>query len=92
LLGALDDAIMRAAVGSERVLITADTDFGELLAVSGDRLPSIVLLRVHGHEPTEQVGALRIAIEAVTQDLASGAIVVVTDRRLRVRRLPDPSS
>ena len=79
---------MHAAVASERVVISADTDFGELLAASGDRLPSIVLLRTHRHEPADQVSAILAAFEAIGEDLASGAIVVVTDRRLRIRRLP----
>ena len=88
LRAALDETIMQAAVDAGRVLISADTDFGELLAASGAMLPSVVLLRRHGHEPTEQVDAILEAIEAVRDDLDAGAVVVISDTRLRVRSLP----
>ena len=88
LRAALDETIMQAAVDAERVIISADTDFGELLAASGEALPSVVLLRRHGHEPAEQVAAILEAIEAVGDDLDAGAIVVVSDALLRVRPLP----
>ena len=86
--GAPDDAIMRAAVDGDRVLISADTDFGELLAATADRFPSVVLLRRHGHEPAEQARAIAAAVELASDDISSGAIVVVTDSRVRIRRLP----
>ena len=88
LRAALDEAVMQAAVDAERILISADTDFGELLAASGADLPSVILLRRHGHEPAEQVAAILAAIDAVGDDLEVGAIVVVSDARLRVRPLP----
>jgi predicted nuclease of predicted toxin-antitoxin system len=47
LLGATDLEVMASAVESRRVVISADTDFGELLAKGGRRLPSVILLRRH---------------------------------------------
>lgn len=45
LAGAADPVVMQAARDQERVLMSADTDFGELLARSDDRRPSVVLYR-----------------------------------------------
>ena len=45
LLGGSDLAVMAAAIEANRVVISADTDFGELLAKGGRSLPSVILLR-----------------------------------------------
>jgi predicted nuclease of predicted toxin-antitoxin system len=50
LLTAADEAILEYAATSEVVIVSADTDFGELLATSPGRArPSVVLLRSADH-------------------------------------------
>lgn len=45
LQGKVDDEVLSAARDEGRVLVSADTDFGELLAKQGLTLPSLVLFR-----------------------------------------------
>jgi predicted nuclease of predicted toxin-antitoxin system len=45
LTSARDDVVLAVAATEERVLISADTDFGTLLARSGANSPSVVLIR-----------------------------------------------
>lgn len=45
LAGQPDDAVMTAARDRECVVVSADTDFGELLARSDAPLPSVVIYR-----------------------------------------------
>lgn len=40
-----DSDILRKARQERRVLLTHDLDFGELVAVSGTKLPSVITLR-----------------------------------------------
>lgn len=42
---ALDEQVFAVADREDRVLISADSDFGSLLAFSGRSKPSLVLLR-----------------------------------------------
>lgn len=88
LLGSIDDIVMQTARAARRVLISADTDFGELLALGSYAGPSVVLLRRSPHEVEDQVRILLAGLNAVADELAEGAIVVLTPDRIRVRSLP----
>jgi predicted nuclease of predicted toxin-antitoxin system len=86
LLGATDDEVMAFAVTEKRVVVSADTDFGELLAVGGASMPSVILLR-RRHDPDDQAQAILGVLPDVSDDLIAGAVVVIVKDRLRVRRL-----
>ncbi len=86
---ALDVDVLAQARLDGRVLITADTDFGELLARSGDEAPSVLLLRRHDRRRAEAVADLVLAnLDAIESDLTSGALVVFDAERIRIRNLP----
>lgn len=89
LSAASDDAVLRFAVETDRVLISGDTDFGELLARSNASSPSVLLLRRQGMRRSTEVAALLIAnLQTVEVDLLHGAIVVFDEDRIRIRSLP----
>ena len=70
-------------------MVSGDTDFGELLALSNASAPSVVLLRRQDHRRASEVAALILLnLDAVAVDLEAGAVVVFNEDRLRVRRLP----
>jgi predicted nuclease of predicted toxin-antitoxin system len=55
LLSAPDPEIMAAAAKEDRILLTADADFGALLALGSLASPSVLLLRSADHlRPNEQ--------------------------------------
>lgn len=79
---------MAAAREAGRTVVSADTDFGELLAIGRHPGPSVILLRRAPHLPDEQAELLLAALHAVEADLDAGAVVVFSRGRARVRRLP----
>lgn len=89
-LGNTDDAeILSAAAGQGRAIVTADTDFGALLAARGTSSPSVVMLRSSDHlTPDEQARLLVTVLERVGEELKQGAIASVTPERIRLRTLP----
>lgn len=89
LLSASDEAILAHAAASQQAIISADTDFGELLAVSGATRPSVILLRSADRlTPDQQAALLADNLPAVAAELDSGAVVSIARGRLRVRLLP----
>jgi predicted nuclease of predicted toxin-antitoxin system len=89
-LGDTDDAeILDAAANGARAIVTADTDFGALLAARGTSSPSVVMLRSSDHlTPDEQAGLIVKVLVSVGAELERGAIASVTTERVRLRDLP----
>jgi predicted nuclease of predicted toxin-antitoxin system len=83
-----DNDIFRKAAAENRVLLTFDLDFGEILALSRERTVSVVLFRLHNTRTPYVVERLKVTLKETKQMLESGAVVVVEDGRLRARRLP----
>jgi predicted nuclease of predicted toxin-antitoxin system len=89
LLTAADDEIFEFAQQNDHVILSADSDFGTLLARHNTAHPSFVLLR-HTNEltPDEQIALLVANLPAVAEDLDDGAVVTITPDRMRIRKLP----
>ena len=80
-----DEQVLERATAEQRTLITADTDFGEIVFRSLQRADSgVILLRIGGL-PREQSAALMAAL--ATRDDWSGHFAVVARNRLRVIRI-----
>ena len=94
---ATDIEILEVADRDDRVVVSADTDFGTLLAMGNRRSPSVLLLRLGSPRRTEQLTAvLHLNLPAVLEALGAGSVVVrpgagvARGRRPRgVRPLPD---
>ena len=87
---AADDVeIFLRAAAEHRVVVSADTDFGTLLALREEQEPSVILLRgAVPREPTRQAQFILANLPQVADALEEGALVVMDPRRIRVRRLP----
>ena len=89
LQAAADEVVLASAQSEQRVVISADTDFGTLLSRSGAKLPSVLLIRrLAGRRAAEQAATILANLPAAAEDLEAGAIVVLTDEWVRIRRLP----
>lgn len=86
---ALDEVIFEKAASEDRVLVSADTDFGTLLALREKTSPSVVIFRrTKGRKPREQAAALLANLAGLKQYLEEGAVIVLEKERIRVRSLP----
>jgi predicted nuclease of predicted toxin-antitoxin system len=89
-LAAVEDiAVFERAAHEGRILVSADTDFGTLLAQRPQTKPSLVLFRgASPRRPENQVAVLLANLATIADDLNNGAVVVIEPNRLRIRALP----
>lgn len=86
---ASDDELLALADHEHRIVITGDTDFGALLALTHNTSPSAILFRTRWMpDAGSQSNVLLQHLDNIADDLTHGAVVVITDDRVRVRRLP----
>jgi predicted nuclease of predicted toxin-antitoxin system len=78
LQAAADDEIFERAQNEGRIVISADTDFGTLLALAQER----------GRQPERQAALLLANLPALQLALQRGCIAVLEASRIRVRILP----
>lgn len=84
-----DSLILNFAFGEDRVVVSADSDFAMLLAVTRGAKPSFILFREPGIVRAEDyASAILFSLPALYQDLLDGCVVVYRRGRIRVRSLP----
>jgi predicted nuclease of predicted toxin-antitoxin system len=85
-----DGEILEYAAKNDMIVITADLDFGDILAFMGYKNPSVIIFRLKEPSPDHVNSLLLSAIPRIKDSLDKGSIVVIEDCRIRVRELPVP--
>jgi len=85
---ALDVDIVVKAKNEDRIVLTCDLDFGDILAASGDDKPSVIIFRLENETPANMNKRLAQVLKESSNALRDGAIVLVEESRHRVRFLP----
>jgi len=80
--------IFQKGFAEQRIVMTFDLDFGEILAGSAGQVVSVVLFRLHDTRTNHVIERLQNVLDQSSAELLAGAIVVVEEGRHRVRKLP----
>jgi len=85
---ATDSEIVAEAKRTGEVIITHDLDYGHLLAFSGESAPSVIILRLRDLRTDEIMSRMDVVWGEIEPTLTEGAIISLSDKSLRIRKLP----
>jgi len=85
---ASDAEITEHARNLGQVIVTLDADFHRLLSISGARFPSVIRIRREGLRGPDVATLVQQVLAQVGERVKNGAMVTVTDRNVRLHRLP----
>ena len=85
---ATDRAIIDYGRSENRFCVTLDSDFHSIIALANESSPSVVRIRQEGLSGQKLAELLLRIYPKIEADIAIGAFVTVTDKNIRVRRLP----
>lgn len=84
-----DEEIFDRAAIESRTVVSADTDFGTLLALRETTRPSVILFRMTSpRRPEAQVKLLLKNLPDLQDAIDQGSVVVFEAARIRIRSLP----
>lgn len=86
LTGASDTTLIEACANDGRMLMTFDVVFGDMRAYPPGSHPGIVVLRIADQRPASTLDVLRRFLANHALDDLVGAVAVVSDDRVRIRR------
>lgn len=86
--GMKDDEVLERAREQDRLLLTEDKDFGELVFRMKRGLPGVVMMRLPEGSWESHWARLKVVIERY-RDRLMGSYTVVEKARVRFRRLPE---
>ncbi len=85
--GLTDTDVLAQSVAEERILLTEDRDFGELVFKRQATAHGIVLLRILPEDRQQKPARITSLVQDY-QDELEGSIVIVTLNTIRIRPLP----
>jgi len=80
--------IFKKAAMENRIILTFDLDFGEIAALSGSQLVSVILFRLRNTHTLHVWKRLEQVLMVSSDALKEGAIIIVEETRHRIRKLP----
>jgi predicted nuclease of predicted toxin-antitoxin system len=85
LCGATDNDVRQFSIENDRVLVTLDADFANVIRFPPESTPGVVRLRIHPPSEAAIREALRRVLLLLSNTDLRGRLAVVDQRKIRIR-------
>ena len=83
-----DIEIVKQARINDEIIITHDLDYGNILAFSKEQKPSVIIFRIRNTTVENLFNNLIKVLANIENELHQGAIIIIEDTAVRIRKLP----
>lgn len=83
-----DETIFNYAIENGYYIITADLDFGAILAYTKSKRPSTIILRLEDQRIANINRLLLQVLPKIAKALEDGSIIIIQENQIRIKPLP----
>ncbi len=84
-----DHLIVEKAISENRIILTADMDFGQILAFKKSSLVSVIQFRLFDLSPGNIISKLNIVFDKFIEEIIADAVIItVQQNKVRIKKLP----
>ncbi len=84
-----DHLIVEKAINENRIILTADMDFGQILAFTKSSSVSVIQFRVFDLSPDNIISKLNLVFDKFSAQLDVGHVIItIQENKIRLKNLP----
>jgi len=83
-----DEEILEYAIKESLTIITLDSDFHTILALSNASEPSVIRIRLEGLKGNDLAALIKKIWPKIEDHIKNGAMVTVNEAGIRIRKIP----
>jgi predicted nuclease of predicted toxin-antitoxin system len=84
-----DHLIVEKAINENRVILTADMDFGQILAFTKSNLVSVIQFRLFDLSPANIISKLNLVFDNFTEEMVGDQVIItIQQNKMRIKKLP----
>jgi len=84
-----DYLIIEKAINEDRIILTADMDFGQILAFTKSSSVSVVQFRLFDLSPNNLISKLNIVFDKFSEDIGLDPVIItIQENKIRFKKLP----
>ena len=84
-----DHLIIEKAANEDRIVLTADMDFGHILAFTKSSIVSVIQFRLYDLSPANLITKLNIVFDKHSEEISINPVIItIQETRMRIKKLP----